>query len=120
MLNLDTHIFLFALQGSLKEDEHKLLANNEWSIASIVHWEIAKLSQLGRIQLDFGDPVVQRALSRVRVWPLTTKVAEVSTQLDFKSDPADELIAATSIVHGVPLLTRDSKIQASKLVPFPG
>ena len=33
-------------------------------------------------------------------------------------DPADELIAATSIVHGVPLLTRDRQIRRSKLVPL--
>lgn len=37
---------------------------------------------------------------------------------DFKSDPADEIIAATSLVHRVPLLTRDRKIKKSKIVPF--
>jgi predicted nucleic acid-binding protein len=38
--------------------------------------------------------------------------------LDFRSDPADELISATSIVTGIPLLTRDHKILDSRLVPF--
>jgi PIN domain nuclease of toxin-antitoxin system len=38
--------------------------------------------------------------------------------LDFKSDPADELIAATSLTYRVPLLTRDARIRTSKLVPF--
>jgi predicted nucleic acid-binding protein len=33
-------------------------------------------------------------------------------------DPADELIAATSIVHRLPLVTRDKKIRKSKLVPL--
>ena len=32
--------------------------------------------------------------------------------------PVDELIAATSIVHRVPLVTRDGKISKSKLVPL--
>lgn len=44
-----------------------------------------------------------------------------STRLDLRSDPADvadELIAATSIVHGVPLLTRDARWLASRLVPL--
>ena len=36
--------------------------------------------------------------------------------LDFSSDPADELIAAASLAHGVPLVTRDRKIRKSKLV----
>jgi PIN domain nuclease of toxin-antitoxin system len=39
-------------------------------------------------------------------------------RLDFRSDPADEIIAATSIVHRAPLLTRDSVIRKSKRVPF--
>ncbi len=43
----------------------------------------------------------------------------IEKKLDFKSDPADELIAATSIVYQVPLVTRDKKMRRSKLVPFP-
>jgi predicted nucleic acid-binding protein len=35
-----------------------------------------------------------------------------------ESDSADELIAATSVVHRVPLLTRDRKILKSKVVPL--
>jgi predicted nucleic acid-binding protein len=41
-----------------------------------------------------------------------------STSLDFRSDLADELIAATSIVYRAPLLTRDRKLRASKIVPI--
>lgn len=33
-------------------------------------------------------------------------------------DAADELIAATSVVHQVPLLTRDRSILQSRLVPL--
>lgn len=39
-------------------------------------------------------------------------------QLDFSSDPADELIAATSIAHNVPLLTRDTRMLKSQVVPL--
>jgi PIN domain nuclease of toxin-antitoxin system len=52
------------------------------------------------------------------VWPLDFAVCRASTELDFSSDPADELIAATSVVHRVPLVTRDRKIRASRIVPF--
>ena len=48
------------------------------------------------------DPTVQRALSRIHVWPLTREIAATSTRLDVNGDPADELIAATSVVHRVP------------------
>jgi predicted nucleic acid-binding protein len=36
--------------------------------------------------------------------------------LDFHSDPPDEIIAATSLTHNIPLLTRDSRIRKSKAV----
>ena len=39
-------------------------------------------------------------------------------RLDFESDPADELIAATSLAYGIPLLTRDRKLLRSKIVPL--
>jgi PIN domain nuclease of toxin-antitoxin system len=39
-------------------------------------------------------------------------------QLDFRGDPADEIIAATSLVHNVPLVTRDRVIRSSKVVPL--
>ena len=39
-------------------------------------------------------------------------------ELDFRADPADEIIAATSLAHRVPLLTRDKKMLKSKVVPF--
>ena len=39
-------------------------------------------------------------------------------RLDFRSDPADEIVAATSIVHDIPLLTRDARILGSKIVPL--
>jgi predicted nucleic acid-binding protein len=38
--------------------------------------------------------------------------------LDFESDPDDEIIAATSLAHNVPLLTRDRRILRSKVLRF--
>ncbi len=118
MLNLDTHILVHALNGDLTPREAKLLSADSWSISAIVLWELAKLWELKRIEIDLDAPEVIRALSRVHVWPLDLEVCRRLRDLDFKSDPADELIAATSLVHRVPLLTRDAKIRTSKKVPF--
>ena len=52
MLNLDTHVLLFALNGQLKAKERRLLEASPWSISAIVLWEISKLAQLERIELD--------------------------------------------------------------------
>jgi PIN domain nuclease of toxin-antitoxin system len=118
MLNLDTHVFLHAVGGKLTPREDRLLRADRWSISAIVLWEIAKLAQLGRIQVDLDDTDVIRVLAAVHVWPLTREIARASTRLDFRSDPADELIAATSVVERVSLLTRDRKLRRSKVVPL--
>ena len=118
MLNLDTHIVLHALAGTLKPRERALLTTQRWSVSAIVLWEIAKLSQLRRVTIELDDPEVVRALSRIHVWPLTLDVARASTRLDVRGDPADEIIAATSVVHNVPLVTRDRHLLKSKQVPL--
>ncbi len=118
MLNLDTRVLVHALAGSPTAKEKRLLSANPWSISSIVLWEIAKLAQLGRVEIDLDDAEVVRTLSALHVWPLDLAVARASTRLDFRGDPADELIAATSLVHAVPLLTRDRRILGSKVVPL--
>jgi len=118
MLNLDTHVLIHALAGSATPRERRLLAKEPWSISGIVLWEMTKLHQLGRIDLDPGDADFVRALGGIHVWPITLDIARQSVRLDFRSDPADELIAATSVVHAVPLLTRDARIRKSKMVPF--
>lgn len=118
MLNLDTHILVFAFSDELRPGERTLLERERWSISAIVLWEIAKLTQLGRLSLDLDDRDVVRSLSRVHVWPIDLDIARTSIRLDFKGDPADELIAATSIVHDVPLVTRDRVIRQSKIVPL--
>lgn len=85
--------------------------------SAISLWEIAKLAELGRIELDLDDVEFVRAVSRVHIWPITIEICRAIRSLDFDSDPADELIAATSVVHNVPLLTRDKKMRRSKVVP---
>lgn len=118
MLNLDTHILLHAVTDDLRPAERRLLAGARWSISAIVLWEIAKLAQLGRIEIDLQDPEVSRVLGRVHVWPLTREIAHLSTQLDVRGDPADELIAATSLAHQAPLVTRDRVLRRSKRIPL--
>ena len=118
MLNLDTHILIHALAGSLTPKEEKQLASQQWGISAIVLWEITKLYQLERISLDPGSPEFARIMSRIHVWPIDLAICRFLTTLDFNSDPADEIIAATSLAHRVPLVTRDKVIRKSKLVKF--
>lgn len=117
MLNLDTHIVIKALDGTLSEREQSILRENaEWCISAIVLWEISKLHQIGRIRYGLDYPPLFAALDRIHVWPITREVCLSLRLLDFQSDPADEIIAATSLTHQTPLLTRDARIRSSKLV----
>ena len=118
MLNLDTHIIIHALNGELTPKERKLLETEEWGISDIVLWEITKLSQLKRISIDMNDRVVETIFSKIQTFPVDLKVCQNILLLDFKSDPADEIIAATSLAYNIPLLTRDKIILKSKIVPF--
>ncbi len=117
MLNLDTHILIYALLGTLNKRESKLLSDNKWGISGIVLWEITKLSQKGRIPINLSDEALSRTISRLTVWPITPEICQAMETLDFKSDPADEIIAATSIVHRAALMTRDKVLLKSKIVP---
>jgi PIN domain nuclease of toxin-antitoxin system len=118
MLNLDTHIVLHALSGDLTTRERRLLSESSWGISAIVLWEIAKLAQMRRIDIDLDDHEVKAALRALHVWPIDLDVCLALGALDFKSDPADEIIAATSLFHRVPLVTRDRVILKSRVVPF--
>jgi len=116
MLNLDTHILIYALDGTLLPRERAALTEERWGISAIVLWEIAMLARYGKIARGLDDPALGRVIERITVWPLDMAVCRQSVQMDFRSDPADELIAATSVVHQVPLITRDRKMRRSKLL----
>jgi len=118
MLNLDTHILIHALNGKLTAREKRLLSESPWGISTMVVWEITRLVQLGRIELDVHSTYFRRVLSQLQVWPLDLGVCQRTTELDFSSDPADEIIATTSLAHQAPLLTRNRRILKSKVVPL--
>ena len=118
MLNLDTHLVVALLDGSLNSKETTLVSVEPLAVSPIVFWELAKLVQLRRLTMDFDSLEFRNFLRQVTVIPITFEIALASTQLDFHSDPADQIIAATSMIHRIPLLTRDRKIRKSKIVPF--
>jgi len=118
MLNLDTHLVVALLDGSLSSRETTVVSIEPLAISPIVLWELAKLAQLRRLQMDFESLEFRTFRRQVTVIPITFEIALISTQLDFHSDPAAEIIAATSLIHRIPLLTRDRRIRKSKMVPL--
>jgi len=118
MLNLDTHIVVSLLNRTLTAEEYRCIADEELGLSDIVLWELAMLANRGRLALDLDAPAFRSFIGSIKVFPVTLEIARQSTHLDFSSDPADEIIAATSIVEKVPLMTRDRRIRRSKMVPL--
>ncbi len=79
-------------------------------------WEIAMLYARKRLRLEgsllsFLDEIERMFL----ILPVTGAIAERSVRFGkaFPSDPADQLIAATAIVHKLDLVTADALIRKS-------
>ncbi len=89
------------------------------AIADITLREIAMLVARGRISVSTPLGIYLRFIeSLFRVLPITAEIAEQSVRFSpaYPNDPADRLIGATAVVHGMKLVTIDRKIRASKEV----
>lgn len=115
---LDTHVWI---QRALNEPLPRRVANtlaqhaNSLAISDISLWEVAKLVELGRLELyvslaEFLDNAIS---SELKVLPITAVIAEKVTSLEaagFHKDPADQLIVATALVYGLRLISNDTRI----------
>jgi PIN domain nuclease of toxin-antitoxin system len=118
---LDTHIWVWWVDGAsqLPADYQTFVgaeAPHGLGVSAISCWEVAKLVQLGRLQLS---PPVDQWLALalqppVQLLPLSPDVAVGSTQLpgNFHRDPADQIIVATARLFQCPLVTLDQVIRA--------
>ncbi|MEZ4845944.1 MAG: type II toxin-antitoxin system VapC family toxin [Bdellovibrionota bacterium] len=120
IINLDTHIVLKFLNRDLTKTEFSLMESfDQYCISDMVLWELAMLRSRKGIDFRFDSPEWLEFSRDIQVLPITQEIALQTTKMDFKADPADHIIAATSIVHQIPLMTRDKTILKSKIVPFP-
>ena len=92
-------------------------------LAAISLWEAQMLQTKGRLQLDRPfEHWLRRAAAAdvITVLPLDCEVVICVNSLpaDFHGDPADRLIVATALAHGLPLATFDSSIRRSQVVPL--
>jgi PIN domain nuclease of toxin-antitoxin system len=93
------------------------------AIADISLWEEAKLVELGRLRLliPVGEFFRLAITPELTVLPITPTIAERVTALEasgFHKDPADQLIVATALVHGLRLISDDTRIRQWGGVPL--
>jgi len=122
MLILDTHIWIWAINGDEKIQRsgflnqiQKSVKNNNIFISAISLWEVAMLVSKGRLKLSENTlEWINNASSApgLSIQPLTPEIAFESTILpdNFHGDPADRLIVATARVRNATLLTFDQEI----------
>jgi PIN domain nuclease of toxin-antitoxin system len=118
-LLLDTHVWIWlSMEDKKNLSPNAAKAIREVSlkcISAISCWEIAKLVEKGRIGLSIPTLTwIRRSLQEydIRMVELTEEIVVESTQLKgMHADPADQIIAATSRVTGMPLLTSDKRLR---------
>ena len=127
-LLLDTGVLLRWFEGrqGLPPSHRRALRNAKTDepllVSDISLWEIATLSELGRIRLRLP---LRDWLEQATAPPLVTRcaitpaiAAEVAAlPSSFHRDPADRIIVATARVNGATLLTTDRPIIRAGVVP---
>ena len=125
-LLLDTHIWLwnFLAPDRLSHQVDRTIndARNELWVSPLSTWEIVLLHEKGRLNLADGpESWVQKAmsLSPLREAPLTHEIALATRSINLPHrDPADRLLVATALIHGLTLVTADRNLGRSKQVPI--
>jgi PIN domain nuclease of toxin-antitoxin system len=88
---------------------------DELAVAAVSWYELAWLAHRERITVTI--PIrswLDRLAAQVHTLGLTPAIAAAAAALpsSFPGDPADRLIYATAVEHGLPLVTKDVRLRA--------
>jgi PIN domain nuclease of toxin-antitoxin system len=121
----DTHVLLFwadqpkRLSKAARTAVAHGIDAGSLACADISLWEISMLYARGRINNQAGVTAADYirdilAAMALTVLPITAEIAELAQGSFFThGDPADRLIAATALVHRVPLLSADEHLRVA-------
>jgi PIN domain nuclease of toxin-antitoxin system len=127
MIVMDTHAWLWWLSGdddlspAARDAIGRGLDGGILGVSAISVWEAALLVQKGRLLLAIPiDEIVAHCerLPGFQFLPVTPRIALASVALGLPHpDPADRLIAATTLAHGATLVTRDDRLRRLSAPP---
>ncbi len=127
MIVLDTHVWIWWLSNKEKLSKYAMrsieqaVAESSLVLSSISTWEIAMLVEKKRLELSINvrDWIRKtEGLSFVQFVPMDNTILLRSVELpgEFHADPADRMIVATALTMGLPVVTKDRKIQSYRHV----
>jgi len=123
MITLDTCslVWLSLSPDRLSRNAKKAIKNNSLIMSDISLWEIAMLTKSGRLIIDTSySEYIELLLNLfgIHVNPITPEIAKISVRFDdsVNHDPADRIIAATSLIEDAPLVTADKNLIKAKII----
>jgi len=123
-LLLDTHIWVWSVADAPRLS-HRVIraikdARNELWVSPVSTWEIVLLHERGRLKLADGPEAwLQKAMTvaPLREAPLTHEIALATRSVGLPHrDPADRLLVATALIHGLTLVTADRNLSKLKQI----
>lgn len=109
------------LSAKAKKAIKKADEKNELLMCDISIWEISMLVKRKRIEVDETPANLVKLILSSRnytVVNISPEIAELSVNLDddINSDPADRIIAATSILNQAPVVTADKNLRDATIL----
>ncbi len=96
-------------------------SENDLIICDISIWEISMLIKKNRLSVDdsssrFINLIIQSR--NFQIQQITPEIAELSVNFgsEINNDPADRLIAATSILKNIPIITADQNLRDTAIL----
>ena len=127
MILLDTHVIVW-----LAGQEHRLSSKAKTAIeearqteeglavSDFTLYELSTLYRKKQFTLAVSpETFLSEVEQRFIILPITSRIClgALSLPADYPKDPADRILGATALVEGLALVTADTKIRSSRVVP---
>lgn len=117
---LDSHVLYWSASDPSQLSTTAIRAireADELTVAAITWYELAWLAKHNRISVTMPIRAwLEQLAAQVRTLVVTPAIADTAVSLpaSFPGDPADRMIYATAIEHGLRLVTKDRRLRAHR------
>ena len=117
MIVLDTHAWIWSTSDPdrlSRRAAKEIQRSRRVGLSAISLWELAVLVRKKRLTLDrdlleWSEHALEDP--KLELLPLTPAVAALGSELEIHGDPGDRIIAATALLTGAALVTKDAQLR---------